>query len=112
MNSKLNTVLLALVAVLLAANLGYTVYQGQQVAQAIDEDRAYREELAGNIRDFNTDLVDQMDNIVNEYEQVAYGGSLDRIAEQQLVATEYQLRLMQLLIQQQGELAYMLSGTP
>jgi len=49
-------------------------------------------------------------SILSDYKGNAYSSDVDRIAEQQLIATEYQLMLLQLIAQQNVLMIELLAG--
>lgn len=59
-------------------------------------------------------LVDQQQDVINglwnEYQKTAYGDKVDRIAEQQLYATEYSLQGLQILAIQNSQIIELLSS--
>ena len=76
------------------------------------QDATYRAELAAHVLDFNDTLDRQVARTIDDYEEIAYGPEVSYIDEQIFLSNEFQLMLLQALIEQQGELAYMLAVAP
>jgi len=55
---------------------------------------------------------DQIFNLVSDYNEAAYSANLDRIAEQQLRAAEFQLLGLQILAIQNSQVIELLSEAP
>ena len=93
----------ALLAALILGNAGFAVLAQQQrqaQVERIEEHQAVYEEHVEQVQA----LLDQQQWIVagasDSYRADAYAPGVDRIAEQQLIAAEYQLVLLQTIAQQ------------
>lgn len=113
---KLYKVAIWIIVVLLAGLLVAEVFQiittFQQNAVARDRAATYeaRVKEALDLVDRQRDLII---DLVSEYESVAYDNpSVDRIAEQQLLAAEYQLQGLQILAIQNSQIIELLSAAP
>lgn len=50
--------------------------------------------------------------LLSDYEETAYGSNVDRIAEQQLIATEYTLTALQIIALQNSQIIELLANAP
>lgn len=105
MNDKKYGLWIALV--LLTAMIAADVYFVMQHEMEVKRADIRQEQLATLLRQQQALL----DNVLVNYRNAAYSTSIDRIAEQQLIATEYQLLLLE-LIAQQNVLVLELLATP
>jgi len=96
MNKGLARVGIVLLMLLLAVQ-GYRLYDDIQAAQQ-------RKVLAEGAMDLMAKQRVLINSVMDEYHSAAYGDAVDRIAEQQLIATEYQLQMLQVLALQNGEI--------
>ena len=135
-NPKTTPILLLIACVLLAALLATNVLSlrssqaqnealQQRVIDLVEESALIRQQLeAQEAADQSKllsrsaqaiEILDQLDSqeeivleLFDNYQDVAYGVSIDRIAEQQLIATEYQIQALQLLAIQNRQIADLL----
>ena len=109
--SKINTVLLSVIAVLLiilVATNFWIILEGQRREEAQTARVAFLHEQAEGIA-MLADLQDEIIfNLFESYEDTAYGPSVDRIAEQQLIAAEHQLMALQSIALQNRQIAELL----
>jgi len=96
MNKRLALVGVVLLVLLVAAQ-GYQLYDDIQIARQ-------RQALAEGAMDLMAKQRILINGVMDEYHGDAYGDKVDRIAEQQLIATEYQLQMLQVLALQNGEI--------
>ncbi|HMT19905.1 MAG TPA: hypothetical protein PKE20_01445 [Promineifilum sp.] len=96
-------VLLVVICILLAGLLATNLWTIRQTSRE-QERRAYHQEQVAAIRRM-ADLQDELIlNLLEEYEGSAYGSSVDRIAEQQLIAAETQIVALQTLALQNRQI--------
>lgn len=100
---------LLILAVLLLAGVlvtnAYAIYaEGQQIAA--QQQRA--EEVEGRL-EAQAHLISEL---LSNYQQNAYAPDVDRIAEQQLIATEYQLTVLQVIASQNLQIIELLADAP
>ena len=106
--TKSYTGILIVISILLLLILGavgyqtYSTYQRNQLARE-------RAEAALIVANLQSDLIS---NLLDDYYDDAYGGNVDRIAEQQLIATQYNLVGLQLLAQQNVQIIELLANQP
>lgn len=112
-SSRLTTwLIIGLLAAILAAQVFQIVTTFQENAIARDRAATY----AARVKDAQ-DLVDKQRQailgLVTKYEADAYNNpNVDRIAEQQLLAAEYQLQALQIITIQNSQIIELLSATP
>lgn len=95
--------LLVVVCVLLAGLLATNLWSVRQTSREQARRAFYQEQVAA-IR-LVADLQDEIIlNLLEEYEGSAYGSSVDRIAEQQLIAAETQIVALQTLALQNRQI--------
>ena len=97
-----------IIAVVLVLVLGANVY----VAVRLHQERQQREEQAAIALELAQRQMVLVADMMENYRADAYGPRVDRIAEQQLVATEHQLMALQLLAMQGIEIIQLLAVTP
>ena len=101
-------VIAALLAVIVVANIT-TV--GVQLALATSKQAAYDE----HAQQLQARLARQqrlLDGIADSYHADAYDSGVDRIAEQQLIAAEYQILLLQTIAQQNAQMIELMVVRP
>jgi hypothetical protein len=87
-----------------------TTYQKDKLEQDRAATYQARVEEAKTIVNMQRDIID---DLVSDYEEDAYDNPLiDRIAEQQLLAAEYQMLALQTLAIQNSQIIEFLSATP
>jgi len=96
MNKGFAWTIVVLLALLLAVQ-GYQFYGDILAAQQ-------RKALAEEAMDLMASQRDLIAGVMGDYRSDAYGDKVERIAEQQLIATEYQLQMLQVLALQNGEM--------
>lgn len=110
-NRPLLIAIIILLALLLISNLiqAFSTYQqnkinaqratiyAQRVQEAEDLAKNQQELLMGLLSDYNSD---------------AYGAGVDRIAEQQLIASEYTIQILQIIGLQNSQILMTLSSLP
>jgi hypothetical protein len=91
------SIIAALLGLILAAQL-YTIYKSYQTQQ-LEAERAVRmSEMASSITLLNSLQNDLAADLFSDYQEAAYDNpDLERIAEQQLIAEEFQLLSAQML---------------
>jgi hypothetical protein len=109
------TGLLVVIAILIALLLSVEIYQvvatynQNQLAEARAKNYQSRVDEA-------TQLVKNQQTVISglltDYENAAYGSSVDRIAEQQLIATEFTLTALQILAIQNSQIIELLANAP
>jgi len=102
MNKGLAWIVIILLALLLAIQ-GYELYGDLQAAQQ-------RKAIALAAMDLAAEQRTIILSVMDEYQKAAYSDDVDRIAEQQLIATEHQLVLLQILAIQNGSITELLAG--
>jgi type II secretory pathway pseudopilin PulG len=114
--ASLVTRLLTAIVIILAGVLATNVYMIITTAQQnkVQEQRAaeYQErvEAARLVLDSQREIIF---GLLSEYEDAAYNNPrLDRIAEQQLIAAEYQLTVLQILAIQNSQIIELLAEAP
>ena len=105
-------IIAVLLGAVLVANLFSIVTTFQQNAVARERAASYEQ----RVQEAQA-LVDQQRSIVlglvTDYESAAYENpSIERIAEQQLLAAEHQLLALQILAVQNGQIIELISATP
>lgn len=108
--------LLSISAILLAVDVGLNAYSTYATIQqnAIAEERAAtyraRVEEAGELATRQQTLIV---GLIEDYEDAAYGNeSIERITEQQLIATEFTLRALQIIAIQNSQILELLAIAP
>jgi hypothetical protein len=117
MKSKDNfTYLLIYLLITLMALLVSNVYfsaQAQQERQAqaerIEERQVIYEEYVGQMQAALARQQRVVDGVADSYHADAYNSDIDRIAEQQLIAAEYQMLLLQVIAQQNAQMIELLT---
>ena len=89
--------------VLLLAIQGYQLYSDIRVAQQ-------RKVLAEGVMDLTAAQRTIILDVMDLYHDAAYGEQVERIAEQQLIATEFQLQMLQVLAIQNSQIVDLLAG--
>ena len=92
---------------LLASNTCFTglAYRDRlaQIERAAERQAAY-EEHVGQMQAWLTRQQRLLDGVADSYHDAAYDPGIERIAEQQLIAAEYQIVLLQAIAQQNAEM--------
>ena len=114
-NKKSKTGILVTITILLALLLAVEIYQVvttyQQNKLAEERASAYQtrvEEAQLLVSKQQTVIF----GLLTDYQKDAYGGSVDRIAEQQLIATEYTLTALQIMAIQNSQIIELLANAP
>ena len=98
----INTILLSVLLFVVLAFSVYSIVNDIVDKKQIDDSLAARQSVVSRI---HLAYIDQQD-LQKEYEKQAYDNpSIERISEQQLLATEYQMRMMENLSAQLDSLA-------
>jgi flagellar basal body-associated protein FliL len=115
-SNKPIVVLLVMITLLLAAVLATGVYsimstnEQNELAEQRATEYQTRVKAAKEVLDSQRDIIF---DIMTDYQGDVYDNpSIDRIAEQQLVAEEYQLIALQILAIQNGQVIELLAATP
>lgn len=102
------TVLLT-ISILLNGYMIFSIYQQNRItAQRV---AIYNEQVQEATNVINAQQ-SRLLTIVESYESVAYGDNVDRIAEQQLIATEYTMELLQAIAIQNTQIISLLATLP
>ena len=105
--SRIFVVLWVVTCLLLGAILATNLWQIRQTIQE-NELVAYQREQAQTIRDLMELQDEVIFDLLESYEDSAYGSNVDRIAEQQLIAAEAQIAGLQTIALQNRQLAELL----
>jgi hypothetical protein len=107
--------LLLTIAVLLALLLTVEVYQVvttyQQNKLAEERASAYQARVE-EAQQLVTKQQAVILGLITDYEKDAYGTNVDRISEQQLLATEYSLTALQIIALQNSQIIVLLANSP
>lgn len=99
------TIWLVIIVVLLFINalgLGYQIYKSETKAV---ESQERIDEITAMVDIQSKSII----SLLDEYQDVAYGPKVDRISEQQLLATEYTIQALQLIALQNSQIIELLS---
>jgi len=102
MNKRLAWAGIVLLVLLLAIQ-GYQLYMDMRA-------QAQRAELATGVMLLIGQQRGLISGVMDQYHDAAYADHVDRIAEQQLIATEFQLQMLQVLAIQNGQIMELLAG--
>lgn len=105
--SRIFVVLWVVTCLLLGAILATNLWQIRQTIQE-NELVTYQREQAQTIRDLMELQDEVIFDLLESYEDSAYGSNVDRIAEQQLIAAEAQIAGLQTIALQNRQLAELL----
>ena len=104
--------ILAVILVLILATQVFkivTTFQQNRIASERAENYQARVEAAQMLLNDQRDLIV---DLVSDYEDSAYAPSVDRIAEQQLIASEFQIIGIQILAIQNSQIIELLASAP
>jgi predicted metalloprotease len=107
--------ILVIIVVLLALLLTVEIYQVvtsyQQTKLAEERASAYQTRVTA-AQLLVSNQQDIISGLMTDYQKDAYGSSVDRIAEQQLIATEYNLTALQIIALQNSQIIELLANAP
>lgn len=111
-NYKPWLILIAVLLLLVLAVNCYQIYLTTVEQQAQTERMAAYEERAQSASELSVTIDRGLSRLMSDYENVAYGASVDRIAEQQLYAAEYTIQALQMVGRQNSQIISLLSAMP
>lgn len=103
------------IAVLLTISIllsGYQIFITYQQNQIASQRAAIYEERVKEATDLVNAQQTMLFTVIDNYEKTAYGENVDRIAEQQLIATEYTMRLLQVMAVQNTQVISLIATLP
>ncbi len=103
-NSSILWIVVVLLSLLLATNM-FSLAE-RQLTKVADEERAEAYLVLADSQ--RTIILETM----SDYEETAYGPKVDRIAEQQLIAEEFQLAVLHILAIQNSQIIELLVAAP
>ena len=103
--------IIILLILVLGSNL-YTIFTTYQAQQIESERAATYSERVEEAQELLADQRELVADLLTSYQEDAYGENVDRIAEQQLLAAEYQLLALQVIALQNSQVIELLAAAP
>ncbi|MGD2159374.1 MAG: hypothetical protein PVG32_21030 [Anaerolineales bacterium] len=106
-------IIIILLLLVLVATQGYSVYSTYQQTQLAEERAKTYQDRAEEALDVAQTQRNLVVGLLNDYEKAAYDNpDLERISEQQLIATEFMIRALQIIAIQNSQIIELLAQAP
>lgn len=110
-NRSLLIAIIVLLAILLISNLFQAISTYQQNKIAAQRATIYAQRVQ-EAEDLAKNQQELLMGLLSDYNSDAYGAGVDRIAEQQLIASEYTIQMLQIIGIQNSQILMTLSSLP